>query len=67
MLRTDGDSFILVVADEADCAVLRMTPADCRMVIGTLQKFVEDVHVRRVSDAGRGDDRNVALGSGEAA
>lgn len=68
MLRTAGEAFVLVVADESDCAVLPMTEADCRMVLGTLQKFVEEkIHVRSVSDSGGGDDRNVAVGGREVA
>ena len=68
MLRTHGDAFILVVADESDCAILPMTATDCRMVLNTLQKFFEEqVNVRGLSDTGGGNDRDVALGSGEAA
>jgi hypothetical protein len=70
MLRTYGDALVLVVADEADCAVLPMTVADCRFVLGVLGKFVDargGADVRGVSNSGGGDDRNVALGSGEAA
>lgn len=68
MLRTHGDAFILVVADESDCAILPMTAGDCRHVLEVLRKFFEEqVNVRSVPDAGGGDDRHVALGNGEAA